>query len=767
MNSAVRVARLRVCLRGAVQGVGFRPFVYRLASALSLAGWVRNNASGVELEVEGPEARLCEFLTRLERDRPPHSFIHGLEPTLLEARGYSEFVIRDSEGGEKSAFVVPDIATCEDCLRELFDPLDRRYRYPFLNCTHCGPRYSIIERLPYDRPNTTMHSFEMCAECRAEYEDPLDRRFHAQPNACPRCGPHVEWWDSRGTCLAVREEALSAASEAIRQGRIVAVKGLGGFHLFVAASDAEAVKRLRLRKHREEKPFALLFPSMREVALVCETSPLEERLLRSPEAPIVLLRRKVDGSSDSPRVCAEVAPQNPCLGAFLPYTPLHHLLLGDLGFPVVATSGNRSEEPIRTEEHEAVRRLGDIADFFLVHNRPIRRPVDDSIARVLAGREMVLRRARGYAPLPFLLANDIGEAVAVGAHLKNTVAVAKNDQVFLSQHIGDLETAETHEAFLDTLHSLETLYEARPSRVVCDLHPEYLSTQYALERDSTAVRVQHHYAHALACLADNEIEPPALAVVWDGTGYGPDGTVWGGEFLRIGECGFERAAHFRTFPLPGGDHAVREPRRSALGVLAEVFGLGATRRTDLPSVAAFSRWEVEMLTRALEAGVNSPRTSSVGRLFDAVASLLGLCQVNRHEGQAAMALEFAASSLEGVAPYPFRTLESPGRPLVLDWGDCIASILEERAKGVEIGRIAARFHVTLVEIIARTCSTLGETRVLLTGGCFQNRILLEASVAHLSRGGFSVFRHQRVPPNDGGIALGQLAALLREPNLIH
>ncbi|MCX5790123.1 MAG: carbamoyltransferase HypF, partial [Elusimicrobia bacterium] len=648
--------RVRVRIHGAVQGVGFRPFVHRLARSLKLTGWVSNGVEGVAIEAEGPEAALKDLLLRLEKDKPPRAAIYSFEAAWLDPAGYEDFRIRESDpGGAKTAIVMPDIATCPQCLRELLDPSDRRFRYPFINCTDCGPRFSIIEGLPYDRPKTTMRGFPMCPRCRAEYEDPDTRRFHAQPNACPACGPHLELWSPEGGVLASREEALSSACEALRAGSIVALKGIGGFQLLVHARREEAVQELRRRKRRDEKPFALLFPTLAAVRGACEVSPAEERLLSSPEAPIVLLRRK---GSDG--VAQAVAPHNPLLGVMLPYSPLHHLLMTELGFPVVATSGNLAEEPICIDNHEALSRLRKIADVFLVHDRPIARPVDDSVARVVLDRELLLRRARGYAPLPVPLPRTAWATLAVGGHLKNTVALspAGSGEAFLSQHVGDLATQEAFGAFERAIASLKGLYDCEPARVVCDLHPDYRSTRFAEASGLPLLRVQHHQAHVYACMADNGLGPPAagepalLGVAWDGTGWGPDGTVWGGEFFTVRHDGIERAAHWRRFRLPGGERAVREPRRSVLGLLYEIFGEALFGRTDLKPLAAFTASEREVLRGMLAKGVNAPRTSSVGRLFDAVAALAGLRAVNAYEGQAAMELEHCRPSTEQEGSYP-------------------------------------------------------------------------------------------------------------------
>jgi hydrogenase maturation protein HypF len=836
--------RLKLTVRGAVQGVGFRPFIYRLATSAGLAGWVNNSAQGVFIEVEGTRAALETFLLRLESEKPPRSSIQSLEAFWLDPVGYAAFEIRESEaGGAKTALVLPDIATCPDCLAEIFDPHNRRYGYPFTNCTNCGPRFSIIESLPYDRANTSMKRFIMCPQCQAEYNDPLDRRFHAQPNACPVCGPHLELWDRKGTTLSDQPRASAgsggavvAAAEAIRQGQIVAVKGLGGFHLMVAAHNDDAVRRLRELKHREEKPFALMFPSLADIKAACEVSPLEERLLRSPEAPIVLLRVHVSRFTfHAPTLSPSLAPSNPNLGVMLPYTPLHHLLMSALGFAVVATSGNLSDEPICTDEHEALERLGGIADLFLIHNRPIVRHVDDSIARVMIGRELVLRRARGYAPLPVQLPSAIchlpsaiGHTVlAVGAHLKNAVALSVGPQVFISQHIGDLETDQSFDAFRRVIADFQNLYESRPTLVAADAHPDYLSTKYAHDlatvgravpsapsggravsprpppesplgertlpiggalgtarptlsdpQPSTLnpqlITVQHHIAHVLSCMAENELEPPVLGVSWDGTGYGLDGTVWGGEFFLVTDTSYERVAHLRPFRLPGGDAAVKEPRRTALGLLYEMYGEAAFAKTGLAPLQAFSPTDLGPLKTMLARRLNSPQTSSAGRLFDAVASLVGLRQQVRYEGQAAMELEFA---LEGAEPtseayaFPTRPVHVSRftfhAPLLLDWSTMIEAILSDLNHSVPLPIISARFHNALAEAIIAVAKHFGQPRVVLSGGCFQNRYLTEGTVQRLQESSFRPYWHQRIPPNDGGIALGQVVAALRESGSAH
>jgi hydrogenase maturation protein HypF len=749
-------------IRGAVQGVGFRPFVYRLAKELELPGWVSNTAAGVFIEVEGEPELLHEFQRRIQVEKPAISFIQSLESSFLDVAGFRGFEIRESSGGEKTVLVLPDVAICRQCLAEILDTNDRRYRYPFTNCTNCGPRFTIIESLPYDRQATTMKNFKMCPECEREYKDPADRRFHAQPNACPNCGPQLEFWNADGKRDSGRDAALMQAASAIREGKIVAVKGLGGFHLMVDARNDEAVRTLRERKRREEKPLALMYPRVYAVRGDCELSELEERVLRSPEAPIVLLqRKKIQRNGLSPAI----APRNPCLGVMLPYTPLHRLLMQELGFPVVATSGNLSDEPICINEGKAVERLKGIADYFLVHDRAIVRHVDDSIVRVVRGRELVMRRARGFAPLPVFVNETLPPVLAVGAHQKNTIAAAVGQQVFVSQHIGDLETQEAFGAFERVIESFKKLYEFEPQAIACDMHPNYLSSEYARRSGLPVIEVQHHYAHVLACMGENEVAAPVLGISWDGSGYGPDGTVWGGEFLWVNETGYRRAAHLRTFALPGSEKAVKEPRRSGLGVLHELYGDEFVEKQDFAPVQAFSASELKTLASMLKSGLNSPRTSSAGRLFDAVASLLDLRQTVRFEGQAAMELEALATGAVGDDDYLMKTFEQNGA-MVLDWGPMVVGIRQDLRRGELRAMIARKFHNTLASMMVKVAESLfskeEERRIVLTGGCFQNRLLTETAIRRLSDAGYRVYWHQRIPPNDGGIAVGQIMAAARQ-----
>lgn len=757
--------RLRVTLCGAVQGVGFRPFVYHLATGMDLKGWVQNTPEGVLIEVEGPGERLETFLCRLQSEKPERAIFQSVESSFLDPAGEESFEIRESENeGEPNTVVLPDIAACPECVREIFDPENRRHLYPFTNCTHCGPRFSIVEGLPYDRQNTTMKKFKMCRLCREEYENPDDRRFHAQPNACPACGPELEFWDARGRAVASQGRALDEAVGGLCRGEIVAVKGIGGFQLMVDASNEKAICLLRKRKHREAKPFALMFPSLSQVREICQISAAEERLFLSPESPIVLVKRKKNFTAG--RVADSAAPGNPYLGIMLPTTPLHHLLLQIFGGPVVATSGNLSEEPMVTDEGEVLKRLEEIADFFLVHNRPIARPVDDSVVRIMAGREMVIRRARGYAPLPIHVKKSAPSLIAFGGHLKSTIALSRHHQVVLSQHLGDLDSVETFEAFKQAEKDLKALYRFSPRASARDLHPDYRSSRYADSSGLPTTPVQHHLAHVLACAAENEVEGSFLGVAWDGTGYGPDGTIWGGEFFSVSPSAYERTGSFRSFPLPGGEQAIREPRRTAVALLYEIFGDAVFNMKDLNLLHSFSSEELKNLETMLVKNLQTPRTSSAGRLFDGVSALVGCSLFSRFEGEAAMRLEFALEEFdtEEVYSHTLLTAEGPtrtGSPKAryrINWAPMLFEILEDMKKGLPAGMISAKFHNTLAEMIAALAETLGEEKVVLSGGCFQNKYLTERTISLLRQKSFHPYWHRRVPPNDGGIALGQAVA---------
>ena len=776
--------RIHIAVRGAVQGVGFRPFIYRLANELRLKGYVLNNSNGVFIEAEAEEPILKIFLSRIERDKPKISVITSLEHSFLDAVGYSNFEIRQSEdSSDVSAIILPDIAVCDDCLTEMFNPNDPRYLYPFINCTNCGPRFSIIESLPYDRPNTSMKNFKMCEKCKEEYENPSDRRFHAQPTACPECGPQLFLWDERGNVISEKHSALKQTVDLIRQGKIIALKGLGGFQLIVDATNDEAVKELRIRKHREEKPFALMFSTLDSIKDVCQVFDSEERVLCSPESPIVLLKRKSEigalwmGKRDSEsEISQNVAPDNPYFGVMLPYTPIHYLLMKALGVPVVATSANLSEEPICINEYEALERLKGIADYYLNHDRPIVRHVDDSIVRIIMNRELVIRRARGYAPLPIIV-NDKYEilndnpVLAVGGHLKNTVALKKGRNVFISQHIGDLSTEESNKTFKKVIDDFQLLYDAEPDKIISDLHPEYISTKFAKQLNENIEQVQHHYAHIAACRFENQIDGEALGVSWDGTGYGLDGTVWGGEFFITDDNSYKHFAQLRKFMLPGREKAIREPRRALAGILFEITGSFFIDEFSDVIENKFSSAEIGLIINMLSKNINSPVTSSVGRLFDCISSLLQICDKSNYEGQAAMMLEFEAN-LNEKRYYPFEIKESVrfqtevDEPLVqiIDWQPIIISIINDIRKDVNPSIISAKFHNTLAEVILDIAKRSGTTKVALSGGCFQNAFLCESTIKLLQENNFRVYWHQRVPPNDGGIALGQIAAYLMKHN---
>lgn len=746
--------RMRLFVRGRVQGVGFRPFVFRLARSMSLTGTVHNTSSGVVIEVEGAKEVLTEFAISVQSNPPPGASVQGMESAYLDPVGYQTFDIVDSSAsGSPSALVTADIATCCECLAEILDPDNRRYRYPFTNCTSCGPRYSIIRTLPYDRPNTSMSGFHMCANCLAEYSNPHDRRFHAQPNACWNCGPQLGYQDAAGCQLSEGEEALEAAVSAILAGAIVAVKGIGGFHLMVNARSNQAVLRLRERKHRNEKPFAMMYPDLKSVEDDCLVNGPEHRLLLSPEAPIVLMQRAEHAS-----IADEVAPGNPILGVMMPNSPLHHLLLRDLDLPVVATSGNVSDEPMCIGTKEAHEDLHSIADYFLTHEREIIRRVDDSIVRVLGENEVVLRRARGYAPYPLMLktAHPGPDCLAVGGHLKNAIALTRNDEVFLSQHIGDLDTLKAVQAHEQTTDDLQQLLGLEPQFIAHDLHPDYVSTQVATRSGLPSVQVQHHHAHVVACMADNDLDEPVLGVTWDGTGYGTDHTIWGGEFLRVDHMGFERLACLRPFKHFGGELTVKQPRRMALSLLYQILGVEETLKTKCATLQAFNERERRMLLDLWQKMPEAPVSSSVGRLFDGVSSLLGLCQNNDYEGQGAMMLEWAIRSTKRREPYHFPLIEKDGVHCQhLDWEPLLFELLSDMANGEKTGVMAKRFHDALTVAISSVAVSHAIPAVVLTGGCFQNAYLYEQTTLKLKNAGFRVYSHQRIPPGDGGLAVGQ------------
>lgn len=738
-------------ITGVVQGVGFRPFVYNLARRRGLTGWVQNTSAGVEIYAEGQPAALEAFLRALRAEAPALSRIDGMTVRDCPTEGLGDFAIRASEV-IAGAFqpISPDVAICADCLRELRDPADRRYRYPFINCTHCGPRFTIITDIPYDRPFTTMADFPLCPACEREYHDPADRRFHAQPVACPTCGPRIWLETTEGRIDG--DDAIRETAARLRRGEIIAIKGLGGFHLACDATHHAAVTRLRTRKGRAAKPFALMAADLDAISRCCEVSEREARLLRSPASPIVLLRRRDDGAAIAP----DVAPGQATLGMMLPYTPLHVLLFDEGLPPLVMTSGNHAEEPIVTSNEDARRYLADLADAFLMHDRDIHIRTDDSVMRVFQDEELPLRRSRGYAPYPVRLPFALPEILAVGGEIKNTFCLTRNAYAFMGHHIGDMENYETLRSFETGIAHFERLFRIHPGVIAHDLHPGYRSTHYAQRRADAAglvcVGVQHHHAHIASVLAEHGHpgDRRVIGVCFDGTGYGTDGTIWGGEFLIADYAGFERAAWLRPVPLPGGDAATRRIARLALSYL-----MAAGALADAPDTvrAGLSPMEQRTVQIQIERGLNAPLTSSMGRLFDAVAALAGVCQVNTYEGQAAIELEARLDRAEQ-GRYAFDGDSGP-----IDFAPVIRAVLTDVRRGCDVGVIAARFHRAIADMIDRVCARLAQQHaiheVALSGGVFQNVALLGMTLALLRQRGYTVYWHRLVPPNDGGLALGQ------------
>jgi hydrogenase maturation protein HypF len=756
LNSSDR-ARRSVHVRGIVQGVGFRPWVYTLAKRFGLGGFVLNSSEGVTLEIEGPAPRIEAFLAEFAANPPGLAQIDELHVVEIPLAHAADFVIRESgEAQEEFVLVPPDIATCPDCIRDFSDPANRRYRYPFTNCTQCGPRYTIIRDIPYDRPFTTMAEFTMCPDCRAEYDDPADRRFHAQPNSCPNCGPQLELRD-RSAAIARGPDTLPQARELLRRGCIVAIKGLGGFHLACDATNDRAVRLLRERKRRCGKPFALMARDIETVERLAGLTEADRRLLLGPRRPIVILERK-----ESTSLSDAIAPGNRTIGMMLPYTPLHHLLFqADRGNEkpldvLVMTSGNLSEEPIVSRNEEVSLRLHPLADYFLLHDRPIQTRVDDSVVRVFEDRDRVLRRARGYAPLPIDLGRPLRQLLALGGELKNTFCLTRNHYAILSQHIGDLENLETKIALEQTLEHLKRFFRIEWEAVAHDLHPGYLTTRMARTiKGMKTIPVQHHHAHIASCMAENRLEGNVIGVALDGTGYGTDGKIWGGEFLVADYRGFERRAHFRYVPLPGGDAAIRQPWRMGLSYLIDTFG-EAAGSLSVPLNEQVPQSRRRAMARIIERRVNCIETSSCGRLFDAVAAILGVREEISYEAQAAIELEMLAGlEQRQTLSYPF-AFASDGS---IDLRPLIHALVDELRNGARVSAVAARFHRTLATIILEACrrirSSDGLNRVCLSGGTFQNFTLLTEAVALLRQDDFEVFLHSRVPPNDGGLSLGQ------------
>lgn len=802
----MELERYRIEINGIVQGVGFRPFIYKLAKNLDLKGEVRNTSSGVLIDAEGASGSIMSFIDRLSKEAPSLSRIEAVKSVKLDIAGYNDFIIAESSPKKlPNTLISPDISTCADCRRELFEPSDRRYLYPFINCTNCGPRYTIISDIPYDRPNTTMGSFKMCEECNAQYRDPCDRRYHAQPVCCEDCGPGMMLLDGNGNAIetynsgsVLSRDIIRKAATLLADGRILAVKSLGGYHLVCDAANGSAVVELRKRKRRDEKPFALMARDIETVRKYCESNEASEKLLQSPSAPIVLLKRKPLAS-----LPLQLAPGNAELGIMLPYTPVHLLLFFEAcGKPsscpelLVMTSGNISDEPICYEDAEAVARLSGIADYFLTNDRPIRTRTDDSVVRVFQNDIYFIRRSRGYAPSPVItrsadlargqvsipakeqpggIARQQPSILALGAELKNTFCLTKGSSFFMSQHIGDLENLETLQSFEEGIEHYKKLFGISPAAVAYDMHPAYLTTEYvkSLPEDLIRIPVQHHHAHVASCMAENDLSGDVIGVSFDGTGYGEDGAVWGGEFFTGTYKSFRRAAHLEYFGLPGSAAAVREPWRPAAACLNlggfeltddKLMGVLKDRYTNINgardgngSTGGFTPEKMELAARMLEKGFNSPQTSSMGRLFDAVAALIGICHINRYEGQAAILLENAASGYSGEA-YGFELLDRDGVHVIM-LRKLVSEIMRDVMSGIPAGIISARFHETAARLVEQVCLRLradtGLNRVVLSGGVFQNVRLLSTCLTKLADKGFEVSIHRRVPVNDGGISLGQ------------
>jgi hydrogenase maturation protein HypF len=754
--------RLHYHFSGIVQGVGFRPFIYRTAVSHELGGFVYNSPGGVVVEVEGPDAALDSFLTDVIRHPPPLADIAGYSSREVDPRGDREFLIIPSNTeGERTVHITPDTATCDECLRELFDPGNRRYRYPFINCTNCGPRLTIINGTPYDRVNTSMNCFPLCPHCREEYENPLDRRFHAEPNACPRCGPSLRLLDGEGVVIP-SEDPVQAAIDRLREGHILAIKGLGGYHLAVDGTNEAAVAELRTRKFREEKPLAVMVKDLGTAERIAHIDEEGKDLLRSPQRPIVLLKKKPATS-----LAPSLAPGLQTLGIMLPYTPLHHLLL-EKDFPaLVMTSANQTDEPICIGNREAVDRLKGIADFFLVHDRDILIRCDDSVAMTINGAGQMMRRARGYAPKPIALNESYPSVLAVGPQMKATVCIVKDNHAFMSPHIGDMATPEARDFHHETVDIMKKIAECSPTVVACDLHPDYYTTRVARKMEGVEViPIQHHHAHIVSCMAEHRLTGEVIGLAMDGTGYGMDGRIWGGEFLITDLVSSRRMGALATMLLPGAEKAIREPWRMAASLLKDAFGnrwIDAAVRLNLRT----SVDEYRMIDRVMHYRFNTPETSSLGRLFDGVAALLGLRHQVSFEGQAAMELE-GLVEIASCTTLPFH-VENRGEMMILNLLPAVKTIAEERCAGRSSEELAAAFHATLAVSFAQVAGKIrdfsGINRIALSGGCFQNRILTEQCVTELTRAGFDVYTHRAVPTNDGGVSLGQavsVAATIRQ-----
>ncbi len=751
----------RVEVNGIVQGVGFRPFIFGLAGQYGLKGEVANTSGGIIIHIEGPPIKIGLFLKELSASHPPLAHITDICVHYETPKGFSTFSIAPSRSPEKtSTLISPDMAVCEDCLRELVDPHNRRFEYPFINCTNCGPRYTIIEDIPYDRPKTSMKQFKMCRQCQAEYDNPKDRRFHAQPNACSVCGPQISLYNKTGN-ISDASHAVEKAAELILAGHIIAIKGLGGFHLAVDAQNDEAVSKLRERKHREEKPFALMAGDIQSIQQFAYIEQEDEKLLRLARRPIVILRKK-----EPNQISEEVSPRNRFFGVMLAYTPLHYLLLHKVGVPLVMTSGNISEEPIAIDNDEAFARLSAIADYFLIHNRDIYLRSDDSVVRNMAGQTRLFRRSRGYVPIPVFINKKNVQVLACGAELKNTVCLIKDSNAFLSQHIGDLENLPTYDFFKMTIEHMKRINEIEPEVIACDLHPNYLSTRYALEqKELPVIQVQHHHAHIAACMAENQQKGPVIGLSFDGTGYGADNTIWGGEVLVADEQSFYRAAHLACVPMPGGTASIKEPWRMAVSYLYNTYG-EKIWDLDIPFVRDTDRNKIGTMIKMIQKKINSPETSSLGRLFDGIAALIGIRNKTVFEGQ-------AATELEMIANWPVRKGYDYGWTSrdhhILSLEPIITGVVSDIENGISPAEISGKFHCTLIHMFSKICCFIRkETNInttALSGGSFQNNLLLAGRIENLNEFGFEVLSHRMVPSNDGNISLGQAvvaAALFRK-----
>jgi hydrogenase maturation protein HypF len=747
--------RKNIIIKGIVQGVGFRPFIHKLVQNYNLSGWVLNSNQGVEMDIEGKTEELNNFISDIKKKLPPLARIEKIEVNQLPLIGYKGFYIKKSIVKEEDGFVLvsPDISICKDCLQELFNPHNRRFRYPFINCTNCGPRFTIINDIPYDREKTTMNIFKMCPKCQSEYENIEDRRYHAQPNACVDCGPQVSLYQNKKRLEDI--DSIEEAVKLFKKGKIGAIKGLGGFHLACDATNNKVVVRLRRLKNRETKPFALMSPDLEKIKQYCKLGKKEEEWLTDRARPIVLLKKKEDSL-----ISSLVAPRNNYLGVMLPYTPLHYLLLKDNFTALIMTSGNIADQPIIGDNQEALEKLDRIADFFLLYNRDIFNRCDDSVLKIISGDNAFFRRSRGYVPHPIILDFKLKEVLALGGELKNTISFSKENYVFLSQYLGDLKSVENLEFFKESITSFKKMFKVKPKIIACDLHPDYLSTQYAEEikvkKGLKVVRVQHHHAHIVSCMAENNIKEKVIGVAYDGTGYGDDGNIWGGEFLLCDLKEYLRVGHLKYSPLPGGDKAIMEPWRMAYSYLYSIYGPRA-KKIDIDFNRRMDYDKLSIIEKMIDKNINSPLTSSCGRLFDAASSLIGIRDEISYEGQAAMELEsFCASGIK--KRYNFCVCKE-GEEFIIDPREIFIDIIEDLKKGIDKKVMAAKFHNTVAEFTLNLCGKIRENtginKIALSGGVFQNRYLTEKIISLLEKDDFQVYTQRKVPPNDGGISLGQ------------